>query len=340
MLRLVGILVTVLFAVSAAVLTWPGFFRVEQHFPVAQLISFRVPLAIGFLVIALLFAIIALARRARGFALSMAFVAIVACIANAVIVGSRGLGESDLPEPTAESIRVLVWNTAGEATDAKTIAQTAVAMQADVVSLPETTLETGEEVAIAMRELESPMWAHSVDFHHDGVTWDARSTTLLISPGLGDYAVIDASADGTNNTGVVPSAVAMPVDGVGPTIVAVHTVAPREGYMDLWRDDLRWIADQCEGNVIMAGDFNATVDHMARFGTDGGVLGACRDAASDSGNGAVGTWPADLPRLAGAPIDHVLYSSHWEVTGSAVLPEGASESDHRPLIVQLEPTTH
>ena len=89
----------------------------------------------------------------------------------------------------------------------------------------------------------------------------------------------------------------------------------------------------------MAGDFNATVDHMGGLGVDGATLGRCDDAAVATGNGAVGTWSSALPALAGAPIDHVMYSGHWEPTGSVVLRSmDASGSDHRPLIVQLEPT--
>ena len=64
--------------------------------------------------------------------------------------------------------------------------------------------------------------------------------------------------------------------------------------MQHWRDDLQWLADQCvDANVIMAGDFNATVDHMGGLGVDGGTLGRCHDAAIETGNGAVGTWSAD-----------------------------------------------
>ena len=56
--------------------------------------------------------------------------------------------------------------------------------------------------------------------------------------------------------------------------------------MQHWRDDLQWLADQCvDANVIMAGDFNATVDHMAKLGVDGGTLGRCHDAAAETGNG-------------------------------------------------------
>ena len=47
MLRLLGILITVLCAIAAAVLTFPGFFRVERLFPIAQIVSFRGILALA-----------------------------------------------------------------------------------------------------------------------------------------------------------------------------------------------------------------------------------------------------------------------------------------------------
>ena len=153
--------------------------------------------------------------------------------------------------------------------------------------------------------------------------------------------MIASSQNGTSNTSTVPSAVAMPVSGDGPIIVAAHAVAPRQSAMADWRHDLQWLADQCaSANVIMAGDFNATVEHMARLGTDGGTLGRCHDAASVTGNGAVGTWPTSVPALLGAPIDHVMATSAWRATGSVVLTAlDGSGSDHRPLIVQLERTS-
>ena len=43
MLRLTGILVTLVTAIAVAALTWPGFFRIDGLFPVAQIISFRAP---------------------------------------------------------------------------------------------------------------------------------------------------------------------------------------------------------------------------------------------------------------------------------------------------------
>lgn len=334
---MLGILATVVCAIAAAVLTWPAFFRLERTFPIAQIVSFRGMLAVAFaalIVLALLFAIV---RPLRGFALSLALIAAVAMVANVAIVATRGIGTETLPAKSEDSIRVMTWNTAGAATAPETVAQIAVAMDADIVTLPETTIETGEKVALAMRDLGHPMWAHYTDY--PSTQWDAGSTTLLISPELGDYAVIESSLDGSSNTSTVPSAVAMPTSGDGPIVVAAHAVAPRQSYMQYWRSDLQWLADQCvDDNVIMAGDFNATIDHMRNLGVDGGTLGRCHDGAAETGNGGVGTWTAEIPALVGAPIDHVMASSHWKPTGSLVLKSmDGSGSDHRPLIVQFEP---
>jgi endonuclease/exonuclease/phosphatase (EEP) superfamily protein YafD len=338
--RVVGFLLALPFVLVAVVLTWPALFRLERTFPVAQLIAFRGPLLLALGAVLVVALLLALARPLRVFAFTLALAMVVTGGAVALTLLGRGAGSEALGEKTATSVRVMTWNTAGSATSADTIAKMAVAMQADIVTLPETTIDTGEQVAIAMRELGSPMWAHHAAYGDYGIDgWDADSTTLLISPALGDYSVIESSQDGTSNTSTVPSAVAMPVDGDGPIVVAAHAVAPREEYMDSWRSDLQWLADQCvAGSVILAGDFNATLDHMSGLGVDGATLGHCDDAAAETGNGARGTWPARVPPLVGAPIDHVMVSSAWRATGSAVLTSlDDSGSDHRPLIVQLEP---
>jgi endonuclease/exonuclease/phosphatase (EEP) superfamily protein YafD len=337
-LRLLGILVTVLCAIGVAVLTWPGFFRVERVYPVAQLVSFRGVIVLAFAAAVVVALLLAIARPVRPLAFALAIVAGVGLVANGAVVAARGgMGTDPLPAKTASSVRVMSWNTAGPATSPETIAKIAVAMDADIVALPETTIETGAAVAVAMRDLGHRMWAHHAE--DPSTEWDAGSTTLLISPELGDYSVIESSADGTSNTSTVPSAVAMPVSGDGPIVVAAHAVAPRKDYMADWRDDLQWLADQCgDGNVIMAGDFNATVDHMSGLGIDGATLGHCADAAVETGNGALGTWTTEVPAILGAPIDHIMATKQWRATGSLVLRSlDGSGSDHRPLIVQFEP---
>ncbi|MBS1696917.1 MAG: endonuclease/exonuclease/phosphatase family protein [Actinobacteria bacterium] len=343
MLRLIGILLTVLFAIATVIVTWPQFFHLEQTFPITQIVASRALLVLAFGAILILALLLMLARPLRGFAASIALVALIGGGASAAILAMRGIDTADtLPTKTASSVRVLAWNTAGEAVPADVIAKTIVAQKADIVALPETTEAVGEDIALMLRDAGHPMWVHHVQYRPEVTKGpDSWQTTVLISPSLGDYSVIPSSADGSSNTSSVPSAVVMPVTGDGPTVVAVHTVAPREDAMTGWADDLRWVADQCPAgrNVILAGDFNATLDHMGPLGVDGGDLGACRDAASRTGSGAVGTWPTSVPSLIGAPIDHVMTTAQWRPTGSAVLPADAGGSDHRALITQLERVT-
>lgn len=338
MFRLLGILFTVLFAIATAVVVWPQFFQLEQTYPFAQLVAARGAVFGGLLAVAVLALLLMIARPLRGFAASVLIVALLGATATGLIGATRGFGTSALPDKTESSVRVLTWNTAGEAVSAEEIAQRILEQQADIVALPETTEEVGEQIAIMMREQGQPMWVHHVQFRPDvedgPQSWQ---TTVLVAPGLGEYSVIESSKDGSSNTGSVPSAVLMPIDGSGPTIVAVHAVAPRVEEMQQWQSDLQWIADQCpQGNFILAGDFNATLDHMASLGLAGGNMGYCRDVASATGNGMSGTWPSSLPALAGVPIDHVLASESWTPTGSLVL-DDAGGSDHRALVVQLEP---
>lgn len=336
MFRLLGILITVLFAIATAIAVWPQFFQLEQTFPIAQLVAVRGAVLAGFLAIAVLSLLLLLARPLRGFAASILIVALLGAVATGAIGATRGFDTGALPEKTDDSVRVLTWNTAGEAVSAETIAETILAQEVDVVTLPETAESVGERIAIMLREQGHPMWVHHVRFGDVENGPQAWETTILISPELGDYSVIASSEDGSSNTSSVPSAVVMPVSGTGPTIVAVHAVAPRIEDMERWRSDLSWIADQCpQGDFIMAGDFNATVDHMMRLGVDGGDIGYCHDAATRTGTGFIGTWPAEYPELVGAPIDHVMASQNWEPTGSLVL--DAAGSDHRALVVQLEP---
>ena len=338
MLRLLGILFTVLLAIATAIVVWPQFFHLEQTYPFAEIVAARGVVLAAFLVVALLALLLLFARPLRGFAASVLIVALLGAGATGVIGMLRGFGSGSLPAATDTSVRVLSWNTAGDKVSAPQIAQQILDQGADIVALPETTEAVGEEIAVMLREQGHPMWVHHVQFQPDVVdgpkSWH---TTVLVSPDLGEYSVIESSEDGSNNTGSVPSAVLMPVDGSGPTIVAVHAVAPRVEDMAQWSSDLRWIADQCpEGDFLLAGDFNATVDHMAGLGVEGGDMGYCRDVASRTGNGYSGTWPSSLPALLSTPIDHVMASPNWTPTGSVVI-DDAGGSDHRGLIVQLEP---
>ena len=221
------------------------------------------------------------------------------------------------------------------ARDIEAIAELALGADADVVVLPETSADTARQVAAAMAVGGASMQVLVVAY--DEIA-KSRSTAVLISTELGEYRVDDS----VGNTETLPSVVAVPVDGIGPTIVGAHPVAPVPGEMSSWRQGLDWLAQRCAGDdVIVAGDLNSTLDQYqgldAASDATGG-LGGCRDAARLSGAAAVGTWPAILPPLLGAPIDHVLATDRWDVVGFRVdSSRDGSGSDHRPVIALLRP---
>ncbi|MFF2369767.1 endonuclease/exonuclease/phosphatase family protein [Agromyces sp. NPDC058110] len=334
--RILGWLVVLASAVVAAILVWPQAFGLQNQWIATHIVALRGSAALVGVVAAAVFGLLAIARPTRRFALAMVLVLLLFSAGNAAVLVARGLGGSDAASAaTSDTVTVFSWNTLGEVPDASTITELALAEGADVVVLPETTEPLGEEVAVAMREGGSPMWVHTVAF--DDVA-KARSTTILISPELGDYEVTSALVSGPpGNTNTLPSVVADPVSGDGPRIIAVHAVAPIRWELRNWRSDLDWLAEQCAGeNVIMAGDFNATVDHFAGRGVDGGDLGRCADAAVQGGAGGVGTWPTDLPEILGSPIDHVLATPGWHVDAFRVIGEvDGSGSDHRPIVATL-----
>jgi len=334
MSRLIAALLIVASGVAALVFAWPQLFGLAWTPIVAQVVAMRGLGVAAALVLALVLTVVALlALGIRRFAASLAVVALAFAAVNGVVLATRGFGDISFQTESPGSITVFSWNTLGDEPGAEVIAEFALENDVDVLSLPETTNELGLEIAALMKESGRPMWVHTLAY--DQVS-KARSTTLLISADLGEYSV-DTE---TRTTAVLPTVVATPVDGSGPTFLAVHTVAPLPPMEPFWQQDLRWVAEACsEGNVIMAGDFNATLDHFAGMPrSDGGDLGACVDAAAASDNAAVGTWPTRLPALLGSPIDHVLASSEWTVTGMRVIESlDDAGSDHRPILVQLSP---
>jgi endonuclease/exonuclease/phosphatase (EEP) superfamily protein YafD len=302
------IVVVLVAAGILAALAWPQAVGLQNAWVVAHAVSLRgLAVAVAAVLLVALTAVLILVRPVRGTTAVLMTLLVLFGTVNTGILLHRGVGSASAAASTEPSpadagtaaggpITVLSWNTLGDAPGADAIAALAVAEGADVLTLAETTEETGVLVAEALRAAGRPMWVHTVSFD---LISKARSTTLLISPDLGDYTVTSAAGSGPpGNTNVLPTVVAEPVNGVGPTIIAVHAVAPIRWEMSNWRSDLDYLAEQCSTDragtdgVIMAGDFNATIDHFAGRGTSpGAVLGDCRDAAAAAGSGGLGTWP-------------------------------------------------
>lgn len=332
--RLVSAVVLLVIAAVLLVLAWPQAVGLQRAPLIAQVVSFRAACVIIALALVVILFVFALANSSfRRFASTTAILLLVFAIANAGVLASRGFGDSTFATKASNGLTVLSWNTLGDAPGAKVIAELALASDADIITLPETSEPTAIAVATLMRDGGKRMWVHTVAF---GVVAKSRSTSVLTSTALGTYHV-DSTA---GSTSVLPSVVLVPDDGSGPTIVGAHPVSPNRTELARWHTDLDWLKTACSGdNVILAGDFNSTVDHQSGLASSKPTtIGNCADAALATGNGAVGTWPTDVPALVGTPIDHVMATKNWRVTGMRVVQNRDNAgSDHRPIVVQLSP---
>jgi endonuclease/exonuclease/phosphatase (EEP) superfamily protein YafD len=330
--RVVAAIVVVAVAAALLVIAWPQLFGLQQLPLIAQVVSLRgIAVCIAALVLVLLLVATATSRAARRFAGALAVLVLAFGGLQLAVLSTRGVDSAPLPEKAGSDLTILSWNTLGDAPGAERITQIAQEQQADVIMLAETSQSTA-------RAVQQQLAASGIDMQFLPLSYDqvskARTTDLLISTRLGAYRT---SPDHTTDT--LPTVLALPVDGSGPTFIATHVVSPVPGEMAGWRQGLRWVADHCVGNAIAAGDFNSTLDHWEGLGANGGDLGACHDAAKAADSAAVGTWPTRLPPLLGAPIDHVVATSQWKVVGFRVIEsEDGAGSDHRPVVARLAPT--
>ena len=113
-------------------------------------------------------------------------------------------------------------------------------------------------------------------------------------------------------------------------VVAVHPIPPTTAPAT-WKTEIGGLpAPRTEGPIrILAGDFNATLDH----GTFRRLLrGGYRDAAAQRGSGLRGTWPAAAfpPPVT---IDHVLVDRRAAVLRYRVL--DVPNSDHKAVFAEL-----
>jgi len=126
----------------------------------------------------------------------------------------------------------------------------------------------------------------------------------------------------------------------GPVPVEVVSAHPRPPYLqaDLWGSPRRWVGDldrlpraSTSAPVrVMAGDFNASLDHSPfRELVGSGYV----DAAAAVGKGLVPTWPMNGNKAPPVTLDHVLVSSPGDASSfDAYTIPG---SDHRAIIADL-----
>ena len=153
--------------------------------------------------------------------------------------------------------------------------------------------------------------------------------------GTGLYSLLPLRvAPGPAGTLFAIGAASMAPEGAAPLeLYAVHARAPTSPEQTRqWRTDLRALPPTGEGGMrILAGDFNATLDHheLRRL-----IARGYHDAGEQAGIGLRMTWATDkspLPAL--IAIDHVLADRRIKVASARTV--RIPGSDHRGVLADL-----
>lgn len=192
-------------------------------------------------------------------------------------------------------------------------------------------VRANEVDVLALLELDSPGLA---DLAEAGL-FEVLPHRVLRSVGQGTGSALMSRHPLEELPPVRPSTFAQPrallhlPGGTSPEIVAVHPRPPVSDVAD-WRGELARLPDGTEAQVrILAGDFNATLDHAAlRRVLDTGY----HDAAEQRGKGLVPTWPRGLfpPPVT---IDHVLADKRVAVRDYQVF--DVPGADHDAVFAEL-----
>lgn len=126
-----------------------------------------------------------------------------------------------------------------------------------------------------------------------------------------------------------PGALADLGGGTTVELVAVHPLSPDSG-ADQWEAEIKDLSRAAgeHGLRILAGDFNATLDHAALQTV---LTRGYQDAADQRGDGLQPTWPADRVPL--VTLDHVLVDKRAAVQDYRVL--DVPGTDHRAVYAEV-----
>lgn len=314
--------------------TWriiPFYWGVDpsMHTPLAELVSGQGVLAIIFgllTIFTLVFGLwrFAIARKGK-IAFLFALVFLVGTVGHFAIKLNRGLNATSNLGPVnaveqKNQIRLLTYNTHGGDTTAVDIARLVLENKIDVVALEETPKSIADQLhkLLADRGLEFQVFDNKVSAYSP----DYFSNILLVGSWLGKYKQTTASAS------YAVSVQAKPVERNKPVFQVVHIPRPTGELWEAWSKEINQVVQWCNKtpNAIVAGDFNATLDHGPLRN-----LGKCKDAAVVTKVGGLSTWPTSSPDWLGSAIDHVLVDANtWKPMRGAVVSVG--ESDHRGLM--------
>ncbi|HRV60170.1 MAG: endonuclease/exonuclease/phosphatase family protein [Solirubrobacterales bacterium] len=276
--------------VSAICWTLAGFFMLwailrigglERGYPLVQMVAYT-PYVLMLSLLALL--VVVLCRRW----LAAGFLAI-AVIALALAVLPRAIGGPE-SMPGARPVRILTFNLAKSKAETRAVVEEAARREVDLIFLQELTRKKARELNRAGLGSSYPHQVMSFSEKYGNGIWSRWPLIRRESLPVKEQPRADVR---------VP-------DSIPIEVVSAHPTAPiHRSDMGLWERDYGVFPPAFSAGIpiVLAGDFNATLDHAnLRNVIDTGY----RDAAEVIGDGLAPTWPSTIQFPPPVTIDHVL----------------------------------
>jgi hypothetical protein len=251
-------------------------------------------------------------------------VAVAVCAAFAFALVPRAL-PGPQPDVDGPTIRVMASNLFVGAGDARAVVRLVRERRVDVLALVELTPEELDRLdAAGLRRLLP---------YRDA---DARPVNASGSGLFSRLPIEKRKPYNSLNRNAEPRAL-IRVPGARPIdLQVIHPPPPIHDWTPIWRHMLSELPKPDVGGDgdlrLLAGDFNATLDHQQLrdllSGDDGYV-----DAADATGKGYATTWPAGRDFPPEITIDHVLIDPRMRAEDVAV--EVVPRSDHRAVVATV-----
>jgi endonuclease/exonuclease/phosphatase (EEP) superfamily protein YafD len=261
-----------------------------------------------------LLALVTFALRRR----VLALVVLVIALSISALLGPRYLSEEQ-PEATGPRLRIMAANLYLGQADARTIVDLVRREKIDVLTLPELTPDavSALDEAGLMEVLPYRVFDDRVGGDGSGIAANVPLRKVIPMP---------------ETVLAQPSAVVDLPGNDDVELTAVHIQPPlHDNDVNTWRTELANLpkADGANHLRILAGDFNATLDHAAfRDVVDRGYA----DAAEETGEGLDPTW-SSLPTGPPLTIDHIVADARCAFASYTVY--DLPGSDHDAIIAEV-----
>jgi len=248
----------------------------------------------------------------------LAVVLLVVTFSLGALMTPRILSEEQ-PQATGDHVRIMAANLRLGHGDARTIVDLVRSQQVDVLALPELT-------PAAVSALDRAGLADALPYRVFNARPGGDGSGIAANVPLRQIVLIESS---------ILSQPSVVVDRPGNDdfeLTAVHIQPPLEAEdVNTWRRELAQLPPPTplERVRILAGDFNASLDHAAfRTIVDHGYS----DAGEETGEGMTPTW-ADWPLGPPLTIDHILAEARCAISSYAVF--DLPGSDHNAIMAEI-----